>query len=166
MPRPTRTNTTLLLVCEGYSEIELVRVVRELYLPRHCGISLRPVNQRGYGGQAALELAIQRKREAEYDRFGVLIDTDQHWTDAERELAAEHDITAVECAPCIEAMLLDVDGQRVHARTSDNKGAFERAYGGPASRQGVIERNFPRKKFDGARARVLAVGRLLTFIGQ
>lgn len=166
MPRPTRTNTTLLLVCEGYSEVELARVVRELYLPRYCGISLRAENRRGYGGQAVLERAIQRKREAEYDRFGVLVDTDQHWTDAERELAAAHDITAIECAPCIEAMLLDVDGQRVQARTSDNKTAFERAYGGPASRQGVIERNFPRKKFDDARARVVAVARLLAFIGQ
>ena len=132
MPRPTRTNTTLLLVCEGYSEIELARVVRELYLPRYCGISLKAVNRRGYGGQAALELAIQRKHEAQYDRFGVLIDTDRHWTDAERGLAAEHDITAIECAPCIDAMLLEVDGQRVQARTSDNKTAFERAYGAPA----------------------------------
>lgn len=166
MPRPTRTNTTLLLVCEGYSEVELARVVRELYLPRYCGISLKAVNRRGYGGQAALELAIQRKREAEYDRFGVLVDTDQHWTDAERELAAAHDITAIECAPCIEAMLLDVDGQRVHAQTSANKAAFERAYGGPANRQGVIERNFPRDKFDGARSRVIAVDRLLKFISQ
>jgi hypothetical protein len=166
MPRPTRTNTTLLLVCEGYSEVELARVVRELYLPRYCGISLRAENRRGYGGHAVLERAIQRKREAEYDRFGVLIDTDRHWTNAERELAVTHDIAAIECTPCIEAMLLDVDGQRVHGRTSDNKAAFERAYGGPASRQGVIERNFPRDKFDGARSRVIAIDRLLTFIGQ
>lgn len=81
----TRTNTTVLLVCEGYAEVEWVRVIRDLYLPRGCGISLRPENRRGYGGAAALTLAVQRRREGEYDRVGVVVDTDQHWGDAQRQ---------------------------------------------------------------------------------
>jgi hypothetical protein len=165
MPGPTRTNTTLLLVCEGYAEVELARVVRELYLPRYCGTSLRAENRRGFGGAAALQLAIQRKREGDYDRFGVLVDTDCHWSDAERRLADRHAIVAIECTPCIEAMLLTVDGKRAHARTLDNKAEFERVYGGPPNRPGVIGRNFTRAKFDGARPRVHAIDKLLSFVG-
>ena len=158
----TRTNTTVLLVCEGYAEVEWIRVIRDLYLPRGCGISLRPENRRGFGGAAALTLAVQRRREGDYDRIGVVVDTDQHWGDAERQMAVEHGITAIECIPCIEAMLLSVDGQRTHSSTADNKNAFERLYGGPANRSGVIRRHFPRSKFDVARSRVLAVHRCLT----
>lgn len=160
----TRTNTTVLLVCEGYAEMEWVRVIRDWYLPRGCGVSLRPENRRGYGGAAALELAIQRRREGDYDRIGVVVDTDQHWSDAERRSAIGNGITIIECTPCLEAMLLSVDGQRVHAGTADNKDSFERAYGGPAHRPGVIRRHFPRAKFDDARKRVLAVHRCLTLL--
>ncbi len=160
----TRTNTTVLLVCEGYAEVEWVRVIRDLYLPRGCGISLRSENRRGHGGSAALTLAVQRRREGDYDRVGVVVDTDQHWGDAQRQMAIEHGIAAIECIPCIEAMLLNVDGQRAHARTADNKNAFEVAYGGPANRPGIIQRHFPRAKFDHARSRVLAVNRCLTLL--
>jgi hypothetical protein len=163
MPRPTRTNTTLLIVCEGYAEVELVRVLRDIYLPRGCGYSVRPENCRGGGG--VLALTIQRQQEAVYDRYGLVIDTDKHWTAENRATAKAHGITAVECTPCLEAMLLAVDGQRVHAGTPENKVEFERVYGGPASRPGVIARHFPRSKFDAARARAVALDQLLVFLG-
>lgn len=162
----TRTNTTVLLVCEGYAEVEWVRVIRDLYLPRGCGISLRPENRRGYGGAAALTLALQRRREGDYDRVGVVVDTDQHWGDAERQMATANGITVIENTPCLEAMLLSVDGQRVHTRTADNKGDFERTYGGPANRPGVIQRHFPRIKFDDARGRILAVHQCLSLLDR
>ena len=164
MPPLRRTNTTVLLVCEGYAEVELARVIREIFLPRGCGVSLRTENRRGHGGKAALELALQSQREGGYDRYGVLIDTDQHWTDTERDLARAKGIVAIECAPCIEAMLLTADSRRVHVRTADNKSEFERAYGGPAHRRGVIERNFPRSKFENARAHVTAIERFLALL--
>jgi hypothetical protein len=145
--------------------VELAHVVRDLYLPRYCGTSLRAENRRGYGGAATLELAIQRKNEGDYDRFGVLVDTDQHWTNTERQLAEKYAVVAIEFTPCIEAVLLAVDGQRVHAKTADNKAEFDGAYGGPANRPGVISRNFTREMFDGARPRVQAIDRLLTFVG-
>lgn len=160
----TRTNTTVLLVCEGYAEVEWVRVIRDLYLPRGCGISLRSENRRGFGGSAALTLAVQRRREGDYDRVGVVVDTDQLWGDAERQKAIEHEIAAIECIPCIEAMLLSVDGRRTHARTADIKDAFELAYGATAHRPGVIQRHFSRNKFDAARGRVLAVDRCLKLL--
>jgi hypothetical protein len=163
MPRPTRTNTTILIVCEGYAEVELVRVLRDIYLPRGCGCSVHPENCRGGGG--VLALTIQRQQEAAYDRYGLIIDTDKHWTGDNRATANALGITAVESTPCLEAMLLAVDGQKVHAGTTDNKAEFERAYGGPASRPGVIARHFTRSKFDAARARVLALDQLLAFLG-
>jgi hypothetical protein len=165
MPRPTRTNTTILLVCEGYAEVEFTRVVRDIYLPRGCGTSLRPENRRGYGGAAALELAIQRRAEGAYDRYGLLIDTDQHWSDEHRQRAKTNGICVVECTPCLEAVLLSVGNQKTYPATRDNKAAFDRVYGGPPNRPGLIARHFTRQVFDDARQRVTTIDQILTFVG-
>jgi hypothetical protein len=159
-----RTNVTRLLVCEGYAEVEFARVVRDLYLPRGCGVALKIENRRGSGGAAALALAIERSGHGAYDGYGVLIDTDQQWTGTERDAARAHGIVAVECTPCLEAMLLDVESHRTYARTADNKTAFKRAYGDEAHRHGVIQRHFDRAKLDGARARVAPIDALLRFL--
>jgi hypothetical protein len=153
-----------MLVCEGYAEDEFVRVIRDLYLERNCGTILQRKNARGNGGARALQLALQLKRETAHDAYGVLIDTDQHWGHDERAQAKVSEIQTIENTPCLEATLLQIDGQDSHRLTRDNKAAFEERYGGPAHREGVIRRNFTQNKFEQARSRVAALEQLLRFI--
>src|SRR5687768_11275808 len=115
MPRLIRTNYTLLLVCEGDAELELARVMRDCYLPRFCGTVLAFENAHGFGGAHALEVALQRQKESAYDGYGVLIDTDQHWSDGDRERAQVANIIYIENNPCLEATLLSVAGHRSYA---------------------------------------------------
>lgn len=159
-----RTHYTILLVGEGDAEDQFARVVRDLYLPRNCGTTLTRKNAHGFGGAGALHLAIQLKSQTAYDSYGVMVDTDQHWGVREQTLAQRHDIVPLENHPCLEAVLLDVDGQSPSPVTGENKAAFLRRFGGSANRDGVIRRHFPRYKFDEARARVAAIERLLRFI--
>jgi hypothetical protein len=161
-----RTHHTILLVCEGYAEIELARVIRELYLPRGCGTTLTAKNARKGGGEGALKLAIEMRAHAEYDDYGVLVDTDRHWGDAARAQAQGNGIAVVENDPCLEAVLLQVGGRQTHRNTNDNKAAFELQYGGPAHRPGIIERSFARAQFDAARRHVAAIDRFLRLIRQ
>jgi hypothetical protein len=112
----------------------------------------------------AFEMAIQARAQGDYDAYALMVDTDQHWDDASRSRAQVNDIVVVENVPCLEATLLRVDGQNFFPATSDNKSAFKDAYGGPAHRDGVIRRHFPRTKFDTARERVAAIDRLLNLI--
>jgi hypothetical protein len=107
---------------------------------------------------------MQLQRQTEYGAYGILIDTDRHWDDAGRAQASGCGVAVIENSPCLEATLLRVDGQRTYAQTRDNKDAFEQRFGGPAHRDRLIERNFPREKFDGARSRVAAIDQLLTLI--
>jgi hypothetical protein len=160
-----RTHHTIMLVCEGYAEDRFARVIHDLYLPRNCGSTLQRKNARGYGGARALELALQLQQQTAHDTYGILVDTDRHWSDVERELARCSRIVVVENEPCLEATLLQVDGQRPHRLTRDNKTAFNDLYGGPADREGIIRRNFPRDKFDQARSRVPAIDSFLNLIG-
>jgi hypothetical protein len=159
-----RTHHTILLVGEGDGEDQLARVIRDLYLPRNCGTTLTRKNAHGFGGAGALTRAIELKSQTAYDTYAVMVDTDQHWGDAERLLATQHDIATLENHPCLEAVLLDVDGHKPSAVTAENKRVFQRRYGGPAGRDGVIRRHFTREKFDAARARIEAIDRLLRLI--
>ncbi|MGH8260286.1 MAG: hypothetical protein ACREUG_11400 [Steroidobacteraceae bacterium] len=159
-----RTHHTILLVCEGDAEDQLACFIRDLYLPRNCGTVLHRKNARGYGGARTLELAIGLKGTTAYDEYGVMVDTDQHWGEAERASAQQHGIVPIENHPCLEAMLLQVAGQKTRQLTQENKAAFEARFGSPAHRDGVIARHFTREMFDNARGRIASLGKLLSLI--
>jgi hypothetical protein len=158
-----RTHFTVLIVCEGWAEHEFARVIRDLYLPRNCGTSMQAKNSRR-GMPHALAMAIELRALNEYDAYGLIVDTDQHWDDVSRSRARAVGIVAVENTPCLEATLLQVDARNHYQSTPENKQAFASAYGGPAHHDGIIRRNFPRAKFDSARTRVAAIDHLLNLI--
>jgi hypothetical protein len=159
-----RTHYTILTVCEGDAEEQLVCVIRDLYLPRNCGTTLHRKNARGHGGAGALRLALELQQSSVYDCYAILADTDRHWGQDERDVAARNTIVAIEQRPCIEAVLLHIDGQTTYAQTRDNKAAFRDRYGDDASRDGLIRRKFTRQMFDAARNRVEALDQLLRLI--
>lgn len=159
-----RTHFTVLAVGEGDAEDQLICVIRDLYLPRNCGTTLRRSNSHGHGGAGALRLALDLQQSTAYDRCAVLVDTDRHWGELERASAGRHGIVAIEHHPCIEAALLSIAGRRVYTGTRENKAAFRDRYGDDASRDGLIRRHFTREMFDRARERVESVDRLLKLI--
>lgn len=159
-----RTHFTVLLVCEGDAEDQLAQLVRDLYLPRNCGTTLQRRNSHGHGGAGALRLALELKASTEFQQYGVLVDTDQHWSDVERALAHQHSINPVENDPCIESVLLQVAGERAYRSTRDNKAAFESRFGSPANREGLLERHFTRQMFDSARSKITSIDALLRLI--
>jgi hypothetical protein len=159
-----RTHHTVLVVCEGDAEEQLICVIRDLYLPRNCGTVLHRKNARGHGAAGALELALELQKSTAYDQYALLADTDKHWGGDERALAARNRVAAIEQEPCLEAVLLRIDRRPVHAETRENKAAFRARYGDDASRDGLIRRRFTRQMFDDARDQVEALDRLLRLI--
>ena len=159
-----RSNYVITLVCEGYGDRLFAIHIRNLYLPRNCGTALQISNARGFGGRHALSLALEQQARSGYDAYAVMIDTDRHWTDAERTRAQEAGITAIESDPCLEAILLRIDQCAVAKKTADNKRVFESRFGGPAHREGVIRRHFDRAKIDAARSSVESLDTLLRLL--
>jgi hypothetical protein len=159
-----RTHFTILLVCEGYAEDEFACVIRDAYLPRNCGVSLQRRNARGNSGARALDLAIESKPHTEHDVYAVMVDTDVDRGDEQRTRAGQQRIVVLENIPCLEATLLQVDGQRPSRPGRDPKSLFAERYGGPAHRKDVIRRHFPREKFDTARGNIAVIGQFLELI--
>src|SRR5438105_8035067 len=114
-----RPHYTVMLIRQGAADDQLARVTRALYPPRNCGTTLHRKNAHGHGGAGALRVAVQLQSQTAYDSYGVLVDTDQHWTDVERALARQHHIVPIESHPCLEAVLLAVDSLRPHAQSRD-----------------------------------------------
>lgn len=153
-----------MLVSEGDADDEYARVARDRYLPRNCGVVLQRRNAHGYGGARALHLALDLQAERTYDQYAILIDTDAHWGDDERLRAQQAGIAVIEHSPCLEAVLLNIHGHRIYSNTHENKAAFERIYGAPAHRHGVIDRHFSREDFDSARQRIAALDTFLRLL--
>jgi|SRR5580692_5203379 hypothetical protein len=159
-----RTNYTIALVGEGAGDCQLTVHIRDLYLPRFCGIALTIKNARGFGGRHALKLALELKSVGAHDAYGVMVDTDRLWDDQDRRLASRAGIVVIENDPSLEATLLRIDGCAVARTTADNKRIFADRFGGPAHRPGVIKRHFDRAKIDSARSGVTALDALLRLL--
>jgi hypothetical protein len=159
-----RTHWTISLICEGTAELQFATTIRECYLPRNCGTTLQPQNAHGGGGKKALWMARTLQSQTEYNSYGILIDTDEHWTDAERYEARAAGIVVIENSPCLEATLLKIDGKRASANTKENKEFFVAEYGGAAHSSNLIKRNFTKAKFDDARVSVGALDAFLRLI--
>jgi hypothetical protein len=159
-----RSNYTISLTCEGYGDCHFASHIRDLYLPRNCGTALQVRNARGFGGQHALSLALALKASGAHDAYGVMIDTDRHWSDEERITAIEAGIVTIENDPSLEATLLRIDGCAIARTTTENKRTFENRFGGPAHRDGIIRRHFDRAKIDSARSSVRPLDALLRLL--
>jgi len=159
-----RSNYTISWVCEGYGDCHFSAHIRDLYLPRNCGTALQIRNARGFGGHHALSMALELRAAGAHDAYGVMIDTDRHWTDVERSKAIKAGIVTIENDPSLEATLLRIDGLPVARTTAENKRSFEHRFGGPAHRDGIISRHIDRAKLDSARSNVTALDALLRLL--
>lgn len=163
-PRAARVRAeryTVLIVGEGEGECCLLRVLRDIYL-RDGNVSLAVRNANG--GSNVLPRIATEVSAAAYDAVGAMVDVDDHWGAEQRAAAATSGIVTFENAPCLEALLLSVAGERVHSNSRANKTAFAETFGCPAHLRNVIARKFTRDIFDAARERAPALDALLRFI--
>lgn len=110
-------HTAILAVGEGAAELNLLRHLKSIYLPRHCGTTVRIVGGLGKGGRGVLDYARGQATAGDYARVVLLLDTDVDWNDALRKEARQARFDVVESTPCLEAWLLAIHGDR-RARSS------------------------------------------------
>ncbi len=155
---------TILIVCEGYAEEELVRYIRALYLPRPSSLALSTQNARGGGGKHVLDHALRIRKRVAYDELAILADTDQDWDNTQRQRALTNRIHALESSPCLEAWLLVVNGHTARGSGAQIKREFERIYGTHAHDPTVYPRHFPKGVLDNARSEIAVLDQLLQLL--
>ena len=143
----------------------LLNHLKQHYLPRGCGTTLKIQGNIGKGGKGVLDYAIRISAGVAYDCRIALLDTDANWSGEERARAQAEGIIAIESDPCLEAWLLAVHGIRRPLSSKEFKREFLQHFGGPAHDPSVFAQHFPRDRLDHARPAVPALHRLLSALG-
>jgi hypothetical protein len=169
MPKPTALATralrgTLLIVGEGYAEVELLRYLRASYTHGRSGLAITIKNARGKGAGHVIQSVIRQSAQSAFDRKAALLDADDGWTPTIQALAQRKRIDVVASSPCLEAWLLDITRRSGQRSTAEHKREFERHFGQPAHRLNFRD-HFPREVLDAERARVEPLALLLGLMG-
>jgi hypothetical protein len=151
-----------LAVGEGKAEMVLLNHIKQLYLPRGCGTTLKVRGNIGKGGKGVLDYAIRVSAGVDYDCRIALLDTDVDWSNDERARAQGEGIVVIESDPCLEAWLLSVHGLNPNLSSRDFKREFLERFGGPAHDPAVCAQHFSRDRLDSARTAVPTLERLLS----
>lgn len=159
-----KVRRTVLIVGEGYAEIQLLKYFKQLYHPREAGFTIKLNNAHGKGASHVVDHAIGQRRNIAYDVAAVLFDTDTDWNAAVRQRANEHGLVLFPSTPCLEAELL-----RIHVRgevndTPDNiKRRFTQRYEAHAHELDY-GRHFPAADLDPIVQTEAVLGRLIQLI--
>jgi hypothetical protein len=101
-----KAQRTLLIVGEGYHEEAFLKHIKQLLVPRGCGLQVKVKNARGKGAQHVIEWTGRQAASHGYDVVAALLDTDTDWNSSVARLAKKKKIQVFASAPCFEAMLL------------------------------------------------------------
>ena len=106
-----KAQRTLLIVGEGYDEVAFLHHLKQLYVPRGCGLSVAIKNARGKGALHVIQWTIGQIANADYDTVATLLDTDTDWDAKAKKLARRKKIQVLKSEPCFEAMMLRLIGK-------------------------------------------------------
>lgn len=106
-----KAQRTLLIVGEGRHEEAFLNHLKQLYVPRGCGLSVTIKNARGKGALHVVKWTAGQIANAEYDHVAALLDTDTDWDAKTDKLARTRKIQVLKSEPCFEAMMLRLIGK-------------------------------------------------------
>ncbi len=97
---------TLLLVGEGADEKAFLDYLKSQLAPRGSGAVITIKDAKGKGAKHVIDWTIRQATITQYDKVGVLFDTDTDWTLTVEKKAKQHKICLLKSEPCFEAMML------------------------------------------------------------
>lgn len=103
-----KAQRTLLIVGEGADEVAFLCHVKQLYVSRGCGLSVKIKNAQGKGAKHVIEWTSRQIANVAYDAVAALLDTDTDWSPDVAKLAKKKKIQVLTSEPCFEALMLRV----------------------------------------------------------
>ncbi|MGE9270993.1 MAG: RloB domain-containing protein [Verrucomicrobiales bacterium] len=163
--KPRHTRHTTLIVVEGDTELALVNYLKGL-CGRNCGTRVTIENAHGGSGDTVLKLAIKRCKP--FDVSACLYDTDRAPTIKKHiRKAKQLDIQEIKSTPCIEALLLEIQGEKVPASNEDCKRAMQRIVGDDnLTEVATFEKYFPQDLIERRSSEVSQLGALMGLINR
>lgn len=155
---------TLLIVGEGADEVAFLNHVKQLYVPRGCGLSVKIKNAQGKGAKHVVEWTARQMAIADYDKVAALLDTDVDWSSAVEKLAKRKKIQVLTSEPCFEALMLRVLEENPNGNASAMKKQFAPFVNNDATQSQNYANHFSPERLQAGRSHELTIDALLNLI--
>ncbi|MBI5890193.1 MAG: hypothetical protein HZB47_05885 [Nitrosomonadales bacterium] len=161
-----KAQRTLLIVGEGYDEVAFLSHLKQLYVPRGCGLSVAIKNARGKGALHVIKWTAGQIANAEYDAVAAMLDTDADWNEKTEKLARTNKIQVLKSEPCFEAMMLRLIGKTPTGDAHALKKQFAPYVNNDATQRDHYAQHFGSGCLQAGRGKELSIDELLKLLGQ
>lgn len=161
-----KAQRTLLIVGEGRHEEAFLNHLKQLYVPRGCGLSVTIKNARGKGALHVVKWTAGQAAIAKYDAVAALLDTDTDWDAKVERLAKSKKIHVLKSEPCFEAMMLRLIGKTPAGNAHALKAQLAPYVNNDATQREHYAANFDPGCLQAGRAKEITIDALLTLLGH
>lgn len=161
-----KAKRTLLIVGEGYDEVAFLNHLKQLYVPRGCGLTVTVKNARGKGALHVVKWTAGQMANAEYDAVAALLDTDADWNLKTEKLARTKKIQVLKSEPCFEAMMLRLIGKPAIGGAHALKNQFAPYVNNDATLRDHYSANFGHGCLQAGRGKEPTIDELLKLLGH
>lgn len=161
-----KAQRTLLIVGEGRHEEAFLNHLKQLYVPRGCGLSVTIKNARGKGALHVVNWTARQIANADYDVVAVLLDTDVDWNAKTEKLARTKKIQVLKSEPCFEAMLLRLLGKPATGDAHALKRQFAPLVNNDATQRDHYALHFGAPCLQAGKNKEQTIGALLKLFGE
>jgi len=161
-----KAQRTLLIVGEGRHEEAFLNHLKQLYVPRGCGLTVTIKNARGKGALHVIEWTIRQIANADFDTVATLLDTDTDWDAKAKKLATKNKILVLKSEPCFEAMMLRLIGKSAIGDTRTLKRQFAPLVNNDATQRENYAINFGVECLNAGRGKEHTIDALLRLLDK
>jgi hypothetical protein len=161
-----KAQRTLLIVGEGYDEVAFLNHLKQLYVPRGCGLSVTIKNARGKGALHVVNWTAGQMYNAQYNTVAALLDTDTDWDAKTEKLARTKKIQVLKSEPCFEAMMLRLIGKTATGDAHALKKQFAPYVNNDATLRDHYAPHFDSDCLQAGRGKELTIDAVLKLLGH
>lgn len=165
MKKPIRrTNNTILIAVEGYTDEAFVRHLKSIYCGRDSLISLSIKNAKGKGPEGIVDAIKSAQRTAQYNLVGALFDGDVPVSAEVDKWLNKNKVSRFISTPAIEATLLSARAIKPGRNTKECKDIVMNTLVGDATEEAFYTKHFPQPVIERGRMNVACLNDLIIFI--
>jgi hypothetical protein len=165
MKKPIRrTNNTILVAVEGYTDEAFLRHLKSIYCGRDSLISLTIKNAKGKGPEGIIDAIKAAQRTGQYNLVGALFDGDIPISLEVDRWLTKNKIYRFVSTPAIEATLLTARAIKPGRTTKDCKDMLINVLAGDPTEEAFYAKHFPQPIIERGRMTVACLNDLIIFI--
>jgi len=163
--RPLRkTNRTVLIVVEGYTDEAFTKHVKRLYYHRGMRLSVSIHNAFGHGPRGIIKKLKSVAQTADFNHRIAVFDADVPLTAEEASWLRKEKVDTIVSVPAIEAPLLAILGKPAPKSTEACKKELQKHAPGDPTEASYHEKYFPHDKLEQARGKFAVLDALIAAV--